>query len=279
MKQEEYISYKAAFCKAFDAKRTESVLEISENELRPCIGKIPDSFFRYRRITAYTDDEIIKGNVHLNNPGSYDDIFDSKCYIDKNGIGDAIVTNYLNSISIAENVPEYIDVVEEQDKYFQSVNKKIDERLRIACFTQKKDNVPMWYYYADKHKGICIEYDFSKLKSFVDLEYIFLPIIYPNKDETNNYRTGIFIQDTFDVSAVRNSLVKSNDWKFEKEWRIINLDGITDILLPVKRVYLGYDIDEADKKHIIELVDKSALNISICEMKESVIGLKAKKIK
>ncbi len=138
MKKEEYKDYKSVFCEAFDAKRLESVYEISEKELRPRIGLIPKSFFRYREINDYTDDEILLGNIHLSNPSLYDDIFDSKCYIDNNGVGDEIITTYLNSVSIAENVPEYREVVEKQEKYFESVNREIDKRLRIACFTQKK---------------------------------------------------------------------------------------------------------------------------------------------
>ncbi len=137
----------------------------------------------------------------------------------------------------------------------------------------------MWYYYANEHKGICLEYDFSKLESFTKLKYIFLPIIYPNQKEKKNYRTGIFIRDSFDVSAVRNSLVKSRDWNFEKEWRIICLEGISNLSIPVKNVYLGYNIEEESKKHILDLVNSSNHMITLYEMKESVTGLKAEKLK
>jgi hypothetical protein len=279
MKSEEYNNYKKRFCLALKADRIDNVIEISENELRHCITNIPKNFFRYRRICEHTDAEIIEGQVYLSNPKGFDDVFDSKCYIDNNGVGDAVIENYLSSVNIAQSVPDYYGVVKKQDEYFQAVNDEIYRRLRIGCFTQKNDNVPMWYYYANKHTGICIEYDFSELKSFVELGYIFLPVIYPNKDETNNYRTGIFKKDTFNVSAVRNSLVKGNDWKFEKEWRIISLSEDPIVHLPVKKIYLGYAIENSDKNHLISLVKSSSKKIPIYQMRESVVGLKAEKIK
>ena len=278
MKQDDYNNYKKNFCRVLKADRIDDVIEISENELRPCVASIPNSFFRYRTISEHTDSEIIEGEVFLSNPSGFDDVFDSKCYIDDNEIGDVIIKNYLNTVDIAKSVPEYYGVVKVQDEYFRSVNEEINRRLRIGCFTQKNNNVPMWHYYANQHKGICIEYDFSDLKSFVELGYIFLPVIYPNKDETNSYRTGIFTTDSFNVSAVRNSLVKGNDWKFEKEWRIISFSENPIIHLPVKKLYLGYAIEDSEKNYLISLLKYSSKKIPIYQMRETVVGLKPEKI-
>ncbi|MBP3870421.1 MAG: DUF2971 domain-containing protein [Faecalicoccus sp.] len=283
MKSEEYNNYKETFRNALNPKRRENIFEIAENELKPQVGRFPKSFFRYREINKYTDQEILNGIVHLSSPDKFDDIFDSKCYIDEDGLGDIVMTNYMNSKAIAKNIPGMQDVVVGHEKYFESVNKKIDNLLRIACFTQKNDNIPMWYYYANKHKGICIEYDIRTQNTYSELGYIFLPVIYPNKNESNNYYTGEFVDATFSISAVRNSLVKGNDWKFEKEWRIIKIqeepDNDLNITLPVKGVYFGCDISPKDKNDLIELVKPMEQDVPLYEMKQSVTGLKAFKIK
>lgn len=278
MRNDEYKKYKDTFREALDAKRNENVLEIAENELRPQVGAFPKSFFRYRTICEYTDEEIKKGTVHLSNPCKFDDIFDSKCYIDEDGPGDTVVENYLKGKAIAEQIPALQPNVDNLDKYFSSVDEEIDKMLRIACFTQKNDNIPMWYYYADKHKGICIEYDISTLQPYPDLGFIFLPVIYPNKEESNNYYTGIFIKETFAISAVRNSLVKGNDWKFEKEWRIIKIEDESDVALPIKGIYFGCDIDAKNKAHIIDLVSALKHSIDLYEMRKEVTGLRAHKM-
>ena len=46
--------------------------------------------------------------------------------------------------------------------------KSYKERYRSACFSQDNDNAPMWAFYGDNHKGICIEYNFHKDMNFRD---------------------------------------------------------------------------------------------------------------
>jgi hypothetical protein len=36
------------------------------------------------------------------------------------------------------------------------------EQFGISCFTAKYDNFLMWTHYADDHRGVCLEFDFSK---------------------------------------------------------------------------------------------------------------------
>ena len=36
------------------------------------------------------------------------------------------------------------------------------EQFGISCFTTKHDNFLMWSHYADNHRGVCLEFDFSK---------------------------------------------------------------------------------------------------------------------
>ena len=95
---------------------------------------------------------------------------------------------------------------------------------RIVCFTESWSNLPMWEFYANEHKGICLEYD---LRSFwgYDNDYHFRnrlhPVIYvdelPNLTEVNLknvVRSGFGL----DVHAY---FYKLRDWGYEKEWRLV----------------------------------------------------------
>ena len=44
---------------------------------------------------------------------------------------------------------------ERQRKSFHSF---LDENIRVACFSEKCNNMPMWAHYAKEHRGICFGY-------------------------------------------------------------------------------------------------------------------------
>jgi hypothetical protein len=144
-----------------------------------------------------------------------------------------------------------------------SLSEHYSINFRVACFSEfnrnegfKKD-IQMWSHYADNHKGFCVEYDLSLLKettvfSLDDHEYYreqpqylderlraaikggLFPVIYTSSrvnipisklrkvriDEIGDLRHNS------DIGAIlyKTYIVKSANWNYEKEWRII-LDG------------------------------------------------------
>lgn len=102
-------------------------------------------------------------------------------------------------------------------KYAEDITEQYNSLLhsyRIACFTEKSDNTSMWNFYANRHSGICLEYDFEdKWKTN----------IYPVK-YTNLLPDILKILFTEPVSpnAMLKCLVhKLNCWNTETEWRLI----------------------------------------------------------
>jgi hypothetical protein len=71
----------------------------------------------------------------------------------------------------------------------------------------------MWGHYGDRHRGFCIRFEFAKdpqlCKSLFPVEYE--PTIPPWPSEVPDAR----------ALTQRNSLIKSDKWSYEKEWRII----------------------------------------------------------
>ena len=242
------------------------------NQIRPYLGIIPKSFYRYRSISDYVYSEIEEGYVYLTRPSKFDDLMDSKFLVAEETSADNLTNHILysqgiNYDSMAENL------IKEYNEYY-------DSKLRIACFTQKKTNIPMWYYYAFQHKGICIKYDFSNLNSADNQGFILLPIIYPPESDIKDYY--YFSPKKSNSVGLRNSLIKSKDWSFEKEWRLIKItENGEDFMFSVSisEIYLGIDTDEDTKNKIIESIKKSGKKIKLFKMVYTYKGLKPQEIK
>jgi len=160
--------------------------------------------------------------------------------------------------------------------------KKIN--IRIACFSQldKYDEfcrqIAMWSHYADEHRGFCIEYDLSFLKEENPFSFEYADF-YNNKeqylDERNkfiiksslfpvrytssrinipvtklnriklNENGAVIYNSNIDEIIYNTYIVKSANWNYEKEWRIIFDNEIckfysNKIPFPyAKKIYLG----------------------------------------
>ena len=162
----------------------------------------------------------------------------------------------------------------------------------------------MWSHYGDKYAGMCVEYDFSKLKN--EVLYHLFPVVYSK----NRYSVKILnnaVRDLYELKKANKEqyypdlygslldimtlfLKKSESWKYEKEWRIIatypqiyndsqDFDD-TDkhcnnplfdlnsreisVKNCIKSVYIGPKMPYTQRKHIKEICHK--LNITVYEL-------------
>lgn len=124
--------------------------------------------------------------------------------------------------------------------------------LRVGCFgiVDKKKyflDASKWSYYADSHKGICIEYDFSKLD--FDNKYALMgKIEYQEQYIPNKGIVGSGL------------MTKSIDYEQENEWRIIWYDERLNCVdskcidvhpSMVTKIYLGYKCNDPDVRAYI----------------------------
>ncbi len=102
---------------------------------------------------------------------------------------------------------------------------------KIACFSEKRDSIPMWAYYAANHTGLCLKYDFGLL----DKEEQYNRCIMESLHKvwyTNNR--------PLDPDGTFSYLIKAQDWSHEQEWRLVNWRNTDQISLPcITEVYLG----------------------------------------
>lgn len=138
------------------------------------------------------------------------------------------------------------------------------ELMAISCFSENNKSKLMWGHYANSYSGVCIEYDFTKIKDEQFRRGI-NKVIYSNKrpkreDYDNDYDYTIAVLAT-----------KSEEWSYEKEWRlnyVLPYGQAIDKYYPVyyakeaiTSIYLGCNIDKVKKEKIVECYSDRGLPV------------------
>ncbi|MDS1997784.1 DUF2971 domain-containing protein [Vibrio parahaemolyticus] len=129
----------------------------------------------------------------------------------------------------------------------------------------------MWSHYADYHKGFCIAYDFSALGNDDLRTRMLYPAIY---SENMFDASGIFSQEkTINNILYINqaALVKSQEWSYEKEWRLVFSNGILQKEMGYqvpkpKYVILGTKIAKDDADKVIDICERKGIEVKQMQM-------------
>lgn len=254
MEQKISNKYKAEFKELISGKywiTDDKMMSHFGNMMSQCDLKKTKSFYRYRSFNEYTLGEIINQQVYLAKLSEYDDAYEGRYLVDE--------------FDLKNNIDQF-DV--------ERINNFYRENVRGACFTTNNKNIPMWYYYADKHQGICIEYKYGDFG--LDDDVIFLPVIYPRTYEEHDFKFLPTTGEQYKFGAAVTSLVKNRLWNFENEWRLLKVtDENNPIYIPLKmdKIHLGANVSEATKDVIKNLIEKNNLDIKLKEMVLTTSGL------
>lgn len=202
----------------------------TKNGLQLYVENQPETIFRYRQGNENDINALKNNQIWLSNMKCVNDKFEGQLEISYDNMN-------LNFSFLEDMLKKKIDAMLEQ----------VISSFYIACFCESVLKDTMWSYYANNHKGFCIEYYFN---SFEAPNFIF-PVIY--KDTK---RIDI---DSLDESEMYLSiLTKYSDWSKEDEWRIAlpYYDEKTNgkvIKQPIpKGIYMGVDIENPLKEFLIE---------------------------
>ena len=152
----------------------------------------------------------------------------------------------LFQLAILKQVPGLIPGLPEA--FFKNVLWARQQRY-AACFSEEFKATLMWAHYAKSHEGFCIEYDFKRYMKGCEencgnilgchnfmLNLTLAPVHYSgSRFDATNFLKTIFQQELgtrLNVSLppyhadvlfmTKALLVKSEDWSYEKEWRLIS---------------------------------------------------------
>jgi hypothetical protein len=180
---------------------------------------------------------------------------------------------------------EHPDKAEEFKSFSKKIEKKsfddliafsselIKDSFRVCSFTTCKDSILMWSHYANFHRGFCVAYDITEYP-YGDYRSRFLyPIIYSDKmaDTTELMEFSIDNENFNNLYYSLSALVKSKEWSYEKEWRIVFANGIfrEDRSYPMnkpKAIYLGTKISAEHQKMLVDIAIKKGIDIYKMQM-------------
>ena len=252
---------------------------------------IESKLYRYRSSIERAAAEIRTGNIYLSDRSGQNDPFDSsyglanedffaeehpvKLLINATSRGnddeEDLCSNWVEktnipldeSISVNCFAEKMASIANLSEYYIKNrlkqmlclLGRRHETQYRIACFSEEKSSIPMWAYYANNHKGVCLEYDLEKLNIEDRYEYelkrAFCKVHYSNyrpKDKHGDY----------------SLVVKSSQWSHEKEWRLICDTKSDYISVPcLSDVYLGINFGVEHLDLIISAIKESGKSISL----------------
>lgn len=169
-----------------------------------------------------------------------------------------------NSDAIYKTIERFTPMVRNK------MESKLNELLGILSLTEKPDNLLMWSHYASSHEGFVIGFDTNN-RHFDERRGPNDELRYLRKVEYRDQRpqaplTGLTGVDVF--------LVKSSQWAYEQEWRIMRALQEADKVIPaepypihlfkfptdaVVEVIFGCRMHESCKKRILRILFKSEI--------------------
>jgi hypothetical protein len=195
-------------------------------------NKYPVKVYKYR---SWTDENhrnlLLKNHLFFTSPKDFNDPYDYKIPYD------------FSLLDTDEKIEQYLEKkkIDSESHYLQKdleqLLKSFEHRLRnelsqvqehfnalyfdgadkhygVLSLSERWDSILMWSHYADFHKGYCVGFWEEKLRN------TFIAtggrVIYPPE---NNFPRLSPIGD-FLQNMIQESHVKSNDWKYEKEYRL-----------------------------------------------------------
>ncbi len=156
---------------------------------------------------------------------------------------------------------------------------KVFKTYGVFCATRRHDNLLMWAHYSDKHKGAVLGFN-------PDVEHdsalrLMEPVIYrserPGLVEKSQlgFKEGIdfTIEQIVTETSKRLLHTKSTEWEYEQELRLAipfiieegKKEWFLNLVYPheLTQVFLGYRMDEEEKKKLIILAKNFNPNVQI----------------
>lgn len=236
------------------------------------------SLYKYYGNIKYAIDAITNKRIHLELPKDYNDIFDSTIVFD-DWVYSHLLETKTNMIGILKKVCPHLEkqldslcksdesiylpkLMDELLQKYPDINEsEVKETItnfysnnclfqadnnKISCFSEIKDSLLMWAYYANNYKGVCIEFDFSNVS---DLKKHIHKVQY-SQNRPN-------LHESFDTY-----FWKSIQWSHEQEWRIVAYTDDEYLSTPcIKSIILGARIEEEDEKKLIDLARENNIKV------------------
>jgi hypothetical protein len=261
---------------------------VAETVAAPAIQKL----YHYDKfVEEHLRDLLSNQRIHLSNPVGFNDPWDCHVCFDMRRSVDPLYRRYLaDSFSkqrdlripaheveridrdLRESEPFFIEMI--QQRLSRLVRREVISGWRLYCLTPYPDNSLMWSHYADRHKGICLEFDAKQMQS-LHVHTVSYDESPPGMDPL-----ALLSGNVSPENVARIFLTKSRDWSYESEYRLIARAGeagvVSQASIPTTKddyltlgpgvltaVIAGCRITDEDLGRIRELVQEHAPGVSV----------------
>lgn len=202
-------------------------------------------------VNNMTDD----GKLHLiESTGTYAD------YVKSLGVDDVDA----DEIDLTERAcqiiqPDRKEAINQSREMINALEQRLNDTLytlfKVCCLCTSSKNRLMWSHYADSHKGICIEYDFSE---YIENGSQPMPVYYSKTRP--KFPWNVAIEQTPETQSkatahfMKALLTKDESWSYENEWRLLIQvnSGVDKIPAPpIKCIYLGALCSQENAEKVI----------------------------
>src|ERR1700678_345695 len=128
---------------------------------------------------------------------------------------------------------------------------EMKREYRVLCFAETETNILLWSHYANSHKGVALGFE---VQSGSDLQAV------RKVSYSKDVPFPVTLQEMLLYLTSQAPKPKSEDWSYEKEWRILRKasevgpDRFIDIPFPPEElvaIYWGCRASESSKEEII----------------------------
>lgn len=177
------------------------------------------------------------GTIYCSNPNDFNDPWDCKPFFNTELLSDS--TEREKHIDWAVRICEAVGKMTKEDieqmrkklqddsalleqmlrEHILEMQQAVADRYRVYCMCPDPTNVLMWAHYANKHQGICLEFNVQNdaICGALEVQY------YSEFPMTRQYSDDL-------AENLLPLLAKSDVWKYEKEYRLITQEA--DIATP-----------------------------------------------
>jgi|GEM_PF-946445 len=205
----------------------------------------------------------------------------------QSSVEESIRQGYLSEPAQALTFPDVNKLLMSQIENTNDNFNKLLQMTRIACFSEVKDSLAMWLHYADKHEGVCLEYDVKQIDNPIALFSLF-PVNYSNPADAVKIkygRPGTFSRMEWIGYVLYSCTQKYDCWAYEKEWRFVmtpwsnakpaylNENVVTITFHKPSKIILGALMSDDQQENIIKLANAISPEIIVTKMRITPYGL------
>ena len=236
--------------------------------------------YKYSRVSACLLESLREGYLWLSKPSEFNDPFDCKIVIDYRltpeelqqhvHVRDSGSSNKERRVIKLRGEGQYafasrfaIDAsdIDSGDPRSLALNiaklaersEFLDRTMGLCCFTEDPRSILMWSHYAANHSGVCLRF---RHRSSSDLSEHCFPVQYRRSVWSCRSKADDPIAQA--RALIRGSLIKSEVWRYEREWRVVAFGSGKSHFDPkdLDGVILGVQISKRDRRAILSILRK-----------------------